>query len=728
MKSPRISSILAALLAVCPLTSAFAKEPDPGQISISVGRLLEQGHYSRKKIDDATSKQLLKTYINILDYNHLFLTQQDVDGFQGKYGDTLDDSILLGDPQPAYDIYDLFLKRVEERIAKVHGVIEKNGFTFTTDRTIELNREKAPFPKDDADADALWFARLEGEWLQEKLSEHPIDPPAKVLARRYDQFLRNIHEQTREDALKFFLNSLALSYDPHSEYLSRSDLETFNINMRLKLVGIGAVLQNEDGYAKIKELVTGGPAEMDGRLKVGDRISAVAQGENPFEDTVGLKLDKVVERIRGKKGTVVKLQVIPVKAADPAQRRIIDITRDEVKLKEQAAKAEIIERPNAAGVTERVGVITLPSFYAEMENPGAQDATSTTKDVRRLVERLKRENIAGLVMDLRRNGGGSLEEAINLTGLFIKKGPVVQAKDANGNVTVSRDKNSDIVWSGPMVVMINRLSASASEIFAAALQDYGRAVIVGDSSTFGKGTVQTMLEIGRFIPFLGSEGGEAGALKLTIQKFYRVAGGSTQLRGVIPDVKIPSTYDNPEIGEASLTEPMPYDEVNPTPFDKPGSQLFLSDLKTRSATRVAIDREFRYVREDLEHFKQRRTDNRLSLNEKVRRTELAEDKARKEKRTAERTKRKLTEPVIYSVSLDNVDKPELILASNEIDKKKQKAKEAGEAPKEPVSANNPDAEDDEDSTPDIDAVRIEAVNIAGDLVQLNKPPKTASAQ
>lgn len=700
-----------------------AGEPDPGQICISVGRLLEQGHYSKRKLDDEISRRLLRNYIEALDYNHLFFTQKDVDAFTAKYAAALDDDILLGNPNPAFEIYELYKKRVEERVAQIKELLTQE-FDFTTDDTIELNRQKLPWPKDDAEADRLWYNRVKGELLQERLNEHPIDPPLKVLTRRYDQVLRNLHEQTPEDVIKIFLSTLSQTYDPHSEYMSKSELENFSINMRLSLVGIGAVLNSEEGYAKIMELVPGGPAERDGRLKVNDRVTAVAQGDKEFVDCVGMKLDKVVEMIRGKKGTTVRLQVVPARATDPSARKVVEIVRDEIKLKEQEAKANIIEKENpAGGAPLRLGWITLPSFYADMEHTGSRNAKSTTRDVATLLQRLKREGIGGLVIDLRRNGGGSLEEAVNLTGLFIKRGPVVQAKDANGNMHISRDRDPAIGYDGPLVVLTNRLSASASEIFAAALQDYGRAVVVGDNNTFGKGTVQTMLEIGRFIPFLGSDSNDAGALKLTIQKFYRIAGGSTQLRGVVSDIKLPSPYDHPDLGESSLKAPMPYDEVSPLSYDKAGERsLFLKELKSRSAARVAADREFRWVMDDLNRAKQRIADNKISLNEKVRRAELAEDKARKERRTAERAKRKLPDQKVYQVTLDNASKPELQLATNE--KRSVITAESAEDA-EDIIAKAEDEEKD-DKNPRVDPVRNETLNVLSDLIELARAPKTAS--
>src|SRR5437016_286863 len=407
---------------------------------------------------------------------------------------------------------------------------------FKTDATVELRREKAPWPKDEAEADQLWKGRIASELLQEKLSEHPIEPGPQLVGRRYDRVDRNVHEEDREEQVKLYLDALAQAYDPHSEYLSKADLKNFSINMGLSLVGIGAMLRTEDGYAKIESLVPGGPAQTDGRLKVGDRITAVAQGNADFNDVRDMRLDKVVEQIRGKKGTKVRLLVIPADAPDPSKRKTIELVRDEIKLKDQEARADIIIKKDENGDPVKLGWITLPSFYADMD----KHQKSTTKDVLALLKRLKKENIAGLIIDLRRNGGGSLEEAISLTGLFLKSGPIVQTKGSNGNIVVSSDPDPGIAYSGPLVVLTSRQSASASEIFAAALQDYGRAVVVGDQCTFGKGTVQTILDIGNYTSLLGSRSHKDGALKLTIQKFYRVAGGSTQLHGVASDIVLPS--------------------------------------------------------------------------------------------------------------------------------------------------------------------------------------------
>ncbi|HET6407077.1 MAG TPA: carboxy terminal-processing peptidase, partial [Chthoniobacteraceae bacterium] len=416
----------------------------------------------------------------------------------------------------------------------------------------------------------------------------------------------------------------------------------------------------------------------------------------------------------GKKDTTVRLQIIPVDAADPSVRKVVDIRRDEIKLKEQEARAELVERPMPDGSVQKLGWIILPSFYADMDRSGSANAKSTTKDVLALVNRLKQEGINGLVMDLRRDGGGSLEEAVNLTGLFIKRGPVVQAKDANGLIHVSRDKDSNIAYDGPMIVLTNRLSASASEIFSAALQDYGRALVVGDTSTFGKGTVQTMLEIGRVMPFLGG-GNEAGALKLTIQKFYRIAGGSTQLKGVLPDIKLPSPTDHPEIGESAMKGPLLYDTVDPVPFERWSGQLYKSELNNRSSARVAKDEEFKYISEDSSLVQKRLDENRISLNLGKRKAEIEDEKSRKEKRKTARANAAASTEKRFAITLDNVSKPGL---EPYTEKKETRAIDRAEDPE------NADPED-EDPAKTVDAVRNETLNILSDLVQLDHGPRTA---
>lgn len=746
--SPLLSGVLGALLLLfipwgVPVRAANTNtvSTDMAPVAVTVARMLEQGHYlhplslSEKnppRLDSdpqqTMSERVLKNYLRMLDYMHLYFTQGDVDEFLQRFSPTLSSEILHGDLSAPREIFTRFRQRVEDRVAK-NKALAAAPHDFTSDKSVQIDRKKAPWPASLDEADQLWADRIEAELLQENLNEHPLNPPAKVVTKRYDQFLKSVNEQSDEDVVKTFLVALAQSYDPHSEYMSPSDMENFNIQMRLSLVGIGAVLRTDDGYARIVEVVPGGPADKDGRLKPNDRIAAVAQGKQPFEDVVDMKLDKVVEKIRGAKGSQVRLQVIPANATDPSKRNVIEITREEVKLKESEAKGEVIELNEPDARKMKLGWITLPSFYADMEgkaktmvsrNGASEGPKSTTKDVRRILERMKKEGIEGLVIDLRRDGGGSLEEAINLTGLFVGPGAVVQAKDANGRVTVARDDDKEPFYTGPVVVLVNRLSASASEIFAAALQDYGRAVVVGDQRSFGKGTVQTLLDVGKFMPLFQDQGAKAGSLKLTIQKFYRVSGGSTQHRGVLSDIVLPSPTDTPEIGESSLPNPLAYDEVAPQSVNRFSFTAPLIDtLKNRSQERVAKDPEFRYINDDMKRFHERLELNQLSLNEKLRKEEIAQEKQRKEQRNAERKKNPLQNPPAFEVSLDTVDKPVL---PKVVAKKKPARDKAAKLP-----ADGEDPEEGEGAVGTPDPIKREALQILKDLTTEIQGMRTAKA-
>jgi carboxyl-terminal processing protease len=737
---------LCTLLAAAPVHAApeAAKGEKMGEVASTVARMLESAHYSRQRLNDEVepgitqARKALDRYLELLDYNRLFFTQKDIDEFSKRYGDTLQNDIMLSDLSAAYAIYDRFLERVSTRVDQVKTLLEKD-FTFDSDRTVEINRDKSPWPADEAEADRIWEARVEAEMLQAILAERAVEEaaakkkkdgddtvtdnngglpkrtPKETIQRRYERMLKSLQEENREDQASTFLSALAQSYDPHSEYMSQRALDNFNIQMGLSLVGIGAELRSEDGYAKIQRLVPGGPAERGSKLKVNDRIVAVAQGDGEFEDVVDMKLDKVVERIRGKKGSTVRLQVLSAASLDPSKLDVISIVRDEVKLKDEEAKAQIIDTTGEDGRETRVGIITLPSFYADMGRGGAPK--STTRDVTALLNRLKREGIEGLIIDLRRDSGGSLEEAVRLTGLFIPKGPVVLAKDTNGSISEMRDPDPGVLWDGPLIVLMNRLSASASEIFAAALQDYGRAIVVGDEKSFGKGTVQTLLEVDRFLP-LFAKARQAGALKLTIQKFYRVKGGSTQLRGVGSDIVLPSLTDQDDVGEGALKNPLAYDEVPARSFTPFGnSNELLPGLREASEARVARNPEFSYILEDRARLQERIAVNTVSLNKKERLAEIEEDKARRETRLAERKTQAGPKFAALEVTLDTVKAPELQPVA--LDKPPKRSLEDSDEP-------DPSAPDEEE--PYVDPVRDEAVLIMQDWVRLEgKPPVTARA-
>jgi carboxyl-terminal processing protease len=724
MKNIRIGAV--AVLLLLNATIVFGEDrqnsADLSQVAITVSRLLEQGHYSRQNLDGEMSKRILETYLEKLDCNKLFFTRVDVDQFTQNYGSNLGDSILLGDLRPAREIYGVFRVQVEDRIAKI-GQLLKKDCGFKSSRTVALDRRREPWPPSVAEADTLWNDRIVGELLEEKLNRFAGGPGPAVVGRRYGRFLKSVEELDDKDLVRIFLNAVAQSYDPHSAYLGSSDLESFEIYMRLSLTGIGADLRCNDGCAEVQRLLPGGPAQMSGKISVGDRITAIAQGKDAFVDTVDMKLDKVVEMVRGKKGTVVRLQLIPASANDPSKRRVVELVRDDVKLTAQEAKAEIIERVLPDGSIQKLGWITLPSFYQDMEKSRSK---SSSRDVAALLKRLEQEQIQGLVVDLRGNGGGSLEEVIKMSGLFINQGPVVQVKNANGDIDVLQSREGKALYRGPMIGLVNKLSASASEIFAAAMQDYGRALLVGDSSTFGKGTVQRVLELGRFMPMLGNSNA-AGALKLTVQNFYRVTGGSTQLRGVCADVRLPSLTDRSESGETALPHAMAYGEVAPVPIDVAANQkaLFVDVLRQRSLNRVRQDPQFQDILDDLRRLDERLKGNRLSLNETTRRDEMVKEEKQKEREEADRKKAVAdSHDKIYELTLSNMDKP-LQLAEQTPDPaaalKSAKAKPVRSG-YDPIEAVLHD--DDPTSLVAGDPGKRETLNILSDLIDLAKTPRT----
>ncbi|MBJ7326223.1 MAG: carboxy terminal-processing peptidase [Chthoniobacterales bacterium] len=751
-----LCGLFAALLLASSLPAPGSAEPKHdakmGEVATTVARMLESAHYSRQQLNQEVApgitqaRRALDKYFDLLDYNRLFFTQQDIDEFTSRFGQSIQDDVMLGNLAPAYEIYDRFIQRVEGRVAEVKKALDQD-FTFESKRTAQITRDKEPWPANEAAADKIWNARLEAELLQATLAEQAVEEaaakkkkegdlgkkdsavsapplsapkrtPKETVLKRYDRMLKSLHDETREDRASTFLVALAQSYDPHSEYMSQRNLDNFNIQMGLSLFGIGAELRSEDGYAQIQRLVPGGPAERNGELKANDRIIAVAQGEaGEFEDVVDMKLDKVVERIRGKKGTLVRLQVLPASSADPSKVEVVSIVRDEVKLKDEEAKAQVIDVKSDGDKTTKIGWITLPSFYANMDRQAGGAPKSTTRDVADLLKRLKREGIEGLIVDLRHDSGGSLDEAVRLTGLFIPRGPIVQAKDTNGNIAPMNDPDPDCLWDGPLIVLMNRLSASASEIFAAALQDYGRAVIVGDEQSFGKGTVQTLLEVDRFMPAFASSPEKSGAVKLTIQKFYRIKGGSTQLRGVNSDIILPSLTDQADFGEGSLKNPLDYDEVPARDFRATGDLTeLIPHLRSASKDRASSDPEFAYVLQDRERLLKQKEENAVTLNKATRLSEIAEDKARRAARNDDRKKRGGPEFAALEVTLDTVDAPKLQRVALDKPPKRGSLEEG-------ANDDDPAKPEDEIYT---DAVRDETVRIMKDYIHPQGPSSITS--
>ena len=647
--------------------------------------MLERLHFLQLKFDTNVSSRFLDHYLNTLDPQHIHFLQSDIDEFN-TFRTALGPLTKGGDTSPAYVIFNRFMDRLEARTTFSTNTLNNNGpFDYTTDEKVLLNRKDHAYPKDQDEAKKLWLERLRYEYLQERLAKESPESVAKLLVsrhgplklaltwhefhtdivqtidKRYARTMRFFHEWDGEKVLETYLTALAHSYDPRSDYMDKSDLENFSIGMSLSLFGIGATLQSEDGFCKINDLNPSGPAAMSKKLKVKDRIIAVAQTNAEPVDVVDMPLTKVVEMIRGPKGTQVKLTIIPADAADPSTRVEVSIIRDEIKLEDQQAKAQIVDLPDGHGQTNRLGVIDLPSFYQSFHLAGSTDNTpdkSATEDVAKLIEKLKKEHVSGIILDLRRNPGGSLDEAINLSGLFLKDGPMVQTKDFNGRVTEGRDQNGALQYDGPLVVLTSKFSASASEILAGALQDYGRALIVGDASTHGKGSVQRMSQLAPFLPrgtMPSDDPSALGALKFTTSKFYRPSGASTQLKGVIPDLILPSVDDYLEVGEAYLDNPLPYDTVPSAKFDKVNRvQYLLPELTKKSEARVAKSRDYAYVKEDIELVKKTLADKTVSLNEAQRLKEKEIEEARKKAREAELKSRKDLEQTVYEITLKNV--------------------------------------------------------------------------
>ncbi|MFO1477557.1 MAG: carboxy terminal-processing peptidase [Verrucomicrobiota bacterium] len=653
-----------------------------GRVAYLVARLLERFHYTHHPFDQTVSSEFLDRYLDTLDPQHLYFLQGDLAQFE-RYRTNLDHLTLtdsaLADTTPAFEIFDRFVERLKQRFAYSDELLKQGDFKFDTDEKILISRKDAPYPDNLEDARKLWKERLRYEYLQEKLAlEQPgkkaagtnVLTPEKIhqqivdtLTHRYQRILRVYTDWNDEDVLGLYLTALAHVYDPHSDYFNREAMGNFEMSMNLQLFGIGAELRSEDGYCKIARLLPG-PAAKSGEVKEGDRIIAVGQSNSPPVDIVDMSLSKAVQLIRGPKGTQVRLTIIP--AGDPTARRVVSLIRDEIPLEDQAAKGRIFDFTNSAGQRVRIGFIDLPSFYAPLELTGLKRSPleiepghSTSADVARLLNKFKEENVNGVILDLRRNGGGSLEEAVKLTGLFIKDGPVVQVKSSDGSVSVDEDMDPSVTWEGPLLVMTSRISASASEIVAGALQDYGRAILVGDSSTHGKGTVQNLNPLqpylSRIAPLLRSSAGtnNPGALKVTIRKFYRASGASTQLKGVMPDIVLPSVLNYwKDLGESSLENPLPWDTIPGADYEKLDLvRPYLPELLKRSSERVATNQDFAYIREDIDQYRKLEADKMISLNEQQRLKEMREMEGRDKARNQERQSRKPSGETVYEITL-----------------------------------------------------------------------------
>ena len=590
-------------------------------------------HYSPKPLDDALSEQIFDAYIDGLDAERLFFLKQDIDGF-APLRTGFDDALHAGNLQPAFDIFNVYVQRVIERTAHARSLL-KQEFDFERDESYQFRRDEAAWESSSKALDEIWRKRVKNDVLRLVLAGKEQSAIVDTLDKRYANFEQRIREINSEDVFQSFINAYANSIEPHTAYMNARASENFNISMRLSLEGIGAVLQRDEEFTVIRSVVKGGPADMSGKLKVGDRITAVGQGrEGPMVDVVGWRIDDVVELIRGPKDSYVRLDIIPAAAGIDGPHELITLARQKVKLEEQAAKKRVLEWQDGER-TRKVGVIELPTFYQDFDGRRRDepDYRSASRDVARLIDQLKAEKVEGLVIDLRNNGGGSLTEAIELTGLFIDRGPVVQVRNQSRQVQVEQDFNAGTLWEGPLAVLVNRASASASEIFAAAIQDYGRGLIIGEP-TFGKGTVQNLVDLDRFAR---KDSPGLGQLRLTVAQFFRVNGGSTQHRGVVPDIAFPVTLDAEHYGESAYDNALPYTEIAPASHSRLADfSPLLPVLDKRHAERAKQDQEFVWWAEDVARYREQREQQSISLNLAERRKEREDAEARRKQREAQR--------------------------------------------------------------------------------------------
>ena len=592
--------------------------------------------YRPRALDATLSADVFKRYLESLDASKVFFTAQDVQAF-APYKASIENALKGGDLKPTYAIFTLYKQRVADRLAYARSLLKQDIFDFSGNDRWYYDRDKAPWAADNAALDSLWKESVRNDWLRLKLAGKKPDDIRKTLDKRYANLAESISELNGEDAFQSFLNAYTAAIDPHTDYFNPRTAERFNQSMSLSLEGIGAVLQKQDDVVVIREVVPGGPAARSNKLKAGDRVMAVGQGAGgPMEDVVGWRIDDVVEKIKGPKDTLVRLDLIPPEAGLDSKPMRIVLTRDKIKLSEDAAKAETITIPATGDAPARhIGIIKLPGFYQDFEGrrSNSKDYASATHDVAKLLKQFRDEKVDGVVMDLRNNGGGSLDEAVDLTGLFIDKGPVVQVRESGGKVTVNSDTAPGVAWDGPLAVLTNRGSASASEIFAGAIQDYGRGLIIGET-TFGKGTVQNLVDLDRWP---SNEQTHFGQVKLTIAQFFLPGGSSTQNKGVVPDVRFPVSADASEYGESTYDNALPWTRIAAVPHVRYGNFApILPQLDSLHDARVAKDKEFQWWSQDVAEFHAEQAKKYLSLNETERRAERDKSEAKRVERQAQR--------------------------------------------------------------------------------------------
>lgn len=623
-----LGTTLLTLSAVAGLARTDQKFTSSSSLKIeahALVQLLEQAHYNRDAVRSDNYGEIIPNFMADLDGQRLFFLASDKAVFNTRFGKGLYwDISSLGNIDSAYEIFSVYETRSQARINWIFEELKKD-IDLTGSDSYRFDRTKAEWPADAAAADELWRQRIKYELISELMNKKTLDEAKATIRKRYERMLKNLGEIEGNEVAELFLSNVARLYDPHSTYFSAETFEDFGIQMKLELVGIGAVLSVEDDYCTVKEIVPGGPADLSKQIRPGDKILSVAQPETEAVEVIGMKLRRIVERIRGSKGTQVTLTIQPADAPDPSARKTVTIVRDVVKLNDARAHAAVFTVPTVDGESVPLGVITLPSFYGPADSD-ATDKPSASKDVAQLIEQLKGAGVKGLVLDLRHNGGGYLSEAIDLAGLFIAEGPVVQVKDSLGEIQVDSDTDRGIAYDGPLAVLVDRFSASASEIVTGALQNYGRAIVIGDSSTHGKGSVQSVWEMNKLVSQLARSPVKTGAVKFTIQKYYLPNGSSTQLKGVVPDIVLPSVDEFLPIGEGSLPHALAWDEIPTSRFEgKPLETRILQPLRAASTERQNHLEEFIYLRKSVDWFKMRQNQKLASLNLEKRREQKAED-------------------------------------------------------------------------------------------------------
>ncbi len=627
----------------------FSPEPQHAMVYQLAGQILNSYHYQKLAIDDRLSENLLNEYLKNLDPSKVYFLKQDIENFS-VFKHELDEDIMQGKVDRLFHIYNLYQNRVQERIQFTKELLQTT-FEFTANDSFLTDREIANWPENFQAYDMLWKNKIKLELLQIKTGGKELKVCITDLNKRYDNLLKQMSKMKSEDVFSYFTNTLAEIADPHTNYFSPRMAEDFNTSMSLSLEGIGATLQTENEYTKIRDVVKGGPADRSKLVHANDKIVAVGQGKDgEMVNILDWRIDDVVSLIRGKKGTIVRLEIIQADASNN-KTKIIEITRDKIVLEDQSAKGSIKE-VTKNGKAVKVGVISLPTFYLDFAGmqKGDPNYKSTTRDVKKLLKQLTQDSGAtSIIIDLRNNGGGSLQEAVELTGLFIKNGPVVQVREAMGNINAESDKDDKIFWDGPMAVLVNRFSASASEIFAAAIQDYKRGLILGEK-TYGKGTVQNMLDLNQFLMV---DGKKLGQMKITIAKFYRISGGSTQHKGVVPDIEFPSIFASKEYGEEASEYALPYDEIKPATFTVyNGNAVALTRLKLNHEYRMKGNAEYRYLNEDIESFNAAKNKKYTTLNELAYKAQSDIEDQKKKARDEERKKIKDQTKVEPNLILD----------------------------------------------------------------------------